>query len=988
MAMPLDLPAARGSRRDEDGRALLAGLLRRLGRRRETSGSAPLLIGDPSLAWLVGEGRVDLFLTELREGRPFGNRIFLCTASQDDLVFGMDGRGGMREFGVLAVGTVGTVLAELPVAQFRALAGQPGHRAAAAAMIERWVAALSGPAAEALPVPPGLRRLVPPGGAAETTANERLTAEAGVGWFSLAGRQALFLDSAVLPDGGEAPFPLCPATWAAVGNGGLAACHDTLAVLEDGQLWPGLDAFHMAVLEVLPFLLRLGAIDEMNRLNRRREDEASALARAEASLAAVVVAPGRQLPGEDGWAGTPDRNGGLLAALGVVAAEMHVTLRIPPNPDMPLDLEEILRASNLRKREVRLEAGWWRSEVTPLLLPHGPDGSAAAALRRGGRLVLVGADGVPRRLSRQEASRLAGPAYVLYEPLPDRPLAFAFLLARSWRISRREVVAAVALSVAAGLLSLLLPLASGYVVDDVVPRRDQPALAEVAAILGAVALLQFVLRLAAQRAMLRLEGIAGTRMQAAIMDRVLRLPAGFFRAYSAGELSVRALALKRCVDAFMGGVMGLLMGGSGFATSLAVMAWASPDLTLVGLAAVAVLATASAALGLRQHRHEKALAALRGRIAGRVLEMMNGIVKLRMAAAENRAYLRWVELYGRFARHTSATRKMEGETGLVMAALTHLALAALFLVVAQSGMVEAGFGLGSLVMFLAAYNQAFAGASQAASSAMLLGSLKPSLDEASPILAATPERSIGSASPGRLSGAIEIGAVHFAYGPDAPPVLSGLSVAVRAGEFVALVGPSGSGKSTIIRLLLGFEAPQRGAILYDGKDLRSLDLRAVRAQMGVVLQRARLFGVSLQDSILGASPQLGIGAAWEAAEAAGIAGDIRAMPMGMATVLVEGGLSGGQLQRVMIARALVHRPRILLLDEATSALDNRTQAHIAETLARLSATRIVIAHRLSTVMAADRILVIRDGAVAESGSYAELMAAGGPFAAIADRQLA
>ena len=239
-----------------------------------------------------------------------------------------------------------------------------------------------------------------------------------------------------------------------------------------------------------------------------------------------------------------------------------------------------------------------------------------------------------------------------------------------------------------------------------------------------------------------------------------------------------------------------------------------------------------------------------------------------------------------------------------------------------------------------------------------------------------------------MSGAVEIGAVDFSYASGTEPVLRELSLQIRAGEFVALVGPSGGGKSTIIRLLLGFEAPQRGAILYDGKDLRSLDLRAVRAQMGVVLQRGRLFGLSLEENILGAHLTLGPDAAWRAAEEAGIADDIRNLPMGMRTIALEGGLSGGQIQRILLARALVHRPRILLLDEATSALDNRVQGRVTDTLARLSATRIVVAHRLSTVAAADRIVVIDGGRVAESGSYAELMTAGGPFAKIAARQLA
>jgi ABC-type bacteriocin/lantibiotic exporter with double-glycine peptidase domain len=220
-------------------------------------------------------------------------------------------------------------------------------------------------------------------------------------------------------------------------------------------------------------------------------------------------------------------------------------------------------------------------------------------------------------------------------------------------------------------------------------------------------------------------------------------------------------------------------------------------------------------------------------------------------------------------------------------------------------------------------------------------------------------------------------------------VLDEVSLRAEAGEFVAVVGPSGSGKSTLLRLLLGFERPDSGAVLYDRQDLEDVDVGAVRRQCGVVLQDDRLLVGDLRTNIVGAG-RYSEDEAWEAARQVGLADDVERMPMGMATYVGEGSgsLSGGQRQRVILARAMVSRPRILYLDEATSALDNRTQELVTESMRQLSATRIVIAHRLSTIRDADRILVMDAGRVVESGTYDELMQAGGLFRELAERQLA
>jgi ABC-type bacteriocin/lantibiotic exporter with double-glycine peptidase domain len=292
-----------------------------------------------------------------------------------------------------------------------------------------------------------------------------------------------------------------------------------------------------------------------------------------------------------------------------------------------------------------------------------------------------------------------------------------------------------------------------------------------------------------------------------------------------------------------------------------------------------------------------------------------------------------------------------------------------------------------------AFNTAFGAflASGVALSNTMIGLLEavPILERAAPILTTPPEVNAARPDPGELSGRIEASHVSFRYGADGPPILEDVSLSVEPGEFVALVGPSGSGKSTLLRLLLGFDSPSTGTVYYDGHDLASVDVSAVRGQIGVVLQSSRLMAGDVFTNIVGSAP-LTMDEAWAAAEMAGVADDIRAMPMGMHTLVSDGAstLSGGQRQRLLIARALVRRPRLVFFDEATSALDNRSQEIVSRSLERTNATRLVIAHRLSTIRHADRILVIERGHVVQAGSFDALARQPGLFAQLIARQVA
>jgi ABC-type bacteriocin/lantibiotic exporter with double-glycine peptidase domain len=293
---------------------------------------------------------------------------------------------------------------------------------------------------------------------------------------------------------------------------------------------------------------------------------------------------------------------------------------------------------------------------------------------------------------------------------------------------------------------------------------------------------------------------------------------------------------------------------------------------------------------------------------------------------------------------------------------------------------------------LASFSSAFAVAlsciEQVANHSRSISRLKPILDVGKPILEAVPESSKEGKAVFGLNGSIGLSHVTFRYAKDEPAILDDLSLSIAPGEYVAVVGKSGCGKSTLVKLLLGFEEPQRGTISYDGNDMKSLDLYSLRRNIGTVLQDGRLFAGDIFSNITITAPWLSQDAAWEAARKTGIAEDIRRMPMGMQTYLGEDGegLSGGQKQRIMIARAIAPKPGILILDEATSALDNLTQKIVTDSMDAMKCTRIVIAHRLSTIRSCDRIIAIDHGKIVESGTYEELLEKGGFFAQLVSRQ--
>ncbi|MEM1392177.1 MAG: NHLP bacteriocin export ABC transporter permease/ATPase subunit, partial [Cyanobacteria bacterium P01_H01_bin.150] len=456
-----------------------------------------------------------------------------------------------------------------------------------------------------------------------------------------------------------------------------------------------------------------------------------------------------------------------------------------------------------------------------------------------------------------------------------------------------------------------------------------------------------------------------------------------------GDLSSRVSVISQIRQKLSNTILKSFFSSLFSLLNLGLLFYYSPPLALIAVLVAGINVTVTIISGILTLKKIRPLLNMQGKLFGMMVQIINGVAKFRLAGAEPRAFAYWGRQYHHQLHLMLDSQSIEDNLVVIkniLSALTPAVIFAFTINLLQASQ-DGSFSTGTFLAFNAAFGTFISGTSNLSTTIIDILEALPLWERAQPILQATPEVDSSKTDPGKLSGRVEINHVVFRYRNDGQLTLDDVSLRVEPGEFIALVGPSGSGKSTLLRLLLGFDVPESGSVCYDGQELVGLDVNAVRRQLGVVLQNSRLMSASIFDNI-SSNAAIAMEEAWSAAKMAGLASDIASMPMGMHTVVSEGGsnLSGGQRQRLLIARSLANRPRILLFDEATSALDNKTQAIVSESLENLNVTRIVVAHRLSTIRNADRIYVLQNGRLVQQGNFEELSQQSGLFSQLIERQ--
>ncbi|WP_078970130.1 NHLP bacteriocin export ABC transporter permease/ATPase subunit [Streptomyces natalensis] len=741
----------------------------------------------------------------------------------------------------------------------------------------------------------------------------------------------------------------------------------------------------------------LSAVDRwIEQLERAHEDRTAAGIKAgeavrERADQALLASIGRQDRG--GRGGSEDRAtaDATFAVCRTVAEAAGITLTEPPRGgavnDRITPVEQIAVSSRIRTRAVRLGHRWWRTDTGPLVGHRAKSGAPVALLwRRGGYEAVNPASGLRIRIGKDNADEFAPNAVMFYRPLPERPMTLWRLMRFSLRDTRMDLRNLALSGLVTVGLGALVPIATGKVLGVYVPAAERSLIVQVALAVIISSVVTAAFMLLQNLTVLRMEGRIEAALQPAVWDRLLRLPTRFFTERSTGELASAAMGISGIRRVLSGigpvAVQSVTVG----AMNLVLLLVYSVPLALAAIGMLLVIGAVFLAMGLWELRWQRHLIKLSNKLNNQAFQTLRGLPKLRVAAAESFAYAAWAREFARSRELQQKAGRIKNLTTVLNAVYLPLCTLTMFMLLA--GPARGSMSAGSFLTFSTSMTMLLTSVTQITGAFVSAAAALPMFEQIKPVLDETPEVRGGSAQPGTLTGALEAKKLSFRYTDDGPLVLDDVSLQVRPGEFVAIVGPSGCGKSTLLRLLIGFDRPTSGSVLYDGQDLAALDQAAVRRQCGVVLQNAQPLTGSILDCICGAesfTPE----EAMEAAEMAGLAEDIKRMPMGLHTMIAGGGaISGGQRQRLMIAQALIRRPRILFFDEATSALDNETQRIVIDSTRKLSASRLVIAHRLSTVMDADRVIVMEQGRVVEQGAPAALLAdTGGHLHELVRRQL-
>lgn len=723
----------------------------------------------------------------------------------------------------------------------------------------------------------------------------------------------------------------------------------------------------------------MGWFDEQIRQRKQNDDDV--FADSFVNMASAVL-------GSRVTTGLNDGSAAAKSAIDEILKYYHVKSREVPDSikDTNEQLEYLMRPYGIMRRTVKLENGWYRDAVGAMLGVMKESGRVTALIPAGfsGYCYFDPESGKKIKINRKNQRLFDIEAIAFYKPFPLEKIGLGSVAKYIAETLSPADFALIALAtLALSLIGMLSPKLNNLLLATVLPSGSLRLLLSLAVFTVSVSFSSLLISATKEMITARINTKMSVSVQAAAMMRIMSLPADFFKEYGSGDLSSRAAHISSLCNMLVSAVLTTGLASVFSLIYISQIFVYAPLLVVPAITVILATVVFSLISSFTQMRIAKKQMELSAKESGMSYALISGIQKIKLAGAEKRAFARWGNLYAQNARLTYNPPMFIKINSVISLAITLIGN-----IVMYAAAVKSGISVADYYSFSTAYGMVAGAFMSLAGMALTVAQIKPILETVQPFFNAVPEISEGKEVITRLLGGIELTNVSFRYNENMPLILDNMSLKIRPGQYVAIVGKTGCGKSTLMRVLLGFEKPQKGAVYYDGRDIERIDLKSLRRRIGVVMQNGKLFSGDIYSNIVISAPWLTQKDAWEAAEKAGIAEDIRRMPMGMNTIISEGsgGISGGQRQRLMIARAIAPKPKILMFDEATSALDNLTQKKVSESLDSLKCTRIVIAHRLSTIKQCDRILVLEGGQIIEDGTYDELIAKNGSFAELVARQ--
>ena len=969
----------------------LAELAARSGTPVPCAGNLPVGLDDPNRVWFIEQGSVNLFLVETRDGREQAAPQHLLRRESGWLIPGVapDQRDaeGDTTLSLVAKGLPGTVLRRLPASMLSDI--DPGELAEQA---DTWLTAMTDKLSRFSGNRPRATELAE-AGLKLTLEPCTLTVGRGVVWVSDPPRGAsLYMDIVdhveLAEEAGQHDIvvPLTRTSWLTLFDDAAISCNSSETLAQQNALLPALAAFHMVAIALERINRQLAVVDDANLERARTASRRTAEKAARQRLFNIYDLPIERAARVEDTV--------LADALQIIGRHEGIEFKIPVRSrpsDTPVSLVDVLDASGVRARRVRFreEGSCWRSDSNAILGFRSEDGQPLA--------LLPGVFGHYReidpvskrsfRVTANRAGRLNEEAWTFYRPLPPEDVKPADLFHIALHRSAADLARLVVAGLPGGLIKLVPAIALGFVANRVTAGDGAGALYAVAVAVAGFGLMATLLHLFQSSTMMRLEGRSASRVEAAVWDRLMRLPPNVLHRHSAGDLAMSGMTFQNLRDGLQGVVADSLLSIIFLIPVFGVIFFYDASLGVITLVFSIASLLVTVILGLRQVLPFGRMISAARRVAGRLFQIVGGIAKLRAESAEGSAYSIWADDYRDQKRAELELGTLEGHARAFGSALPFLGGGVLLFSVMAVG--DRSIPVGDFLVVYTVFIVFLSAIARVGESLGTIAAMMPAFEQMRPLLAAVPETEVEGEPVEYLGGDLLFDRVSFRYEPDGPLILDDVTIHARPGEFIAIAGESGAGKSTLFRLALGIDQPTAGAVYYDGRDLRHLNLKQVRRRVGSVPQSVGLHPQDIWDNLVSHHDDVATEEVWKAVRIAEVESEIKGMPMGMMTMVGTSGsvLSGGESQRITIARSVIGNPRIMLFDEATNWLDNENQAGVMQNLAALTSTRIVIAHRLSTLEQADRIFVLQAGRVVQGGSFSELMEEDGVFSELVRRQV-